>query len=57
MAITLKTRNAFEMTRREAACEIQARRPGHRAFVGVYPPTENVPYWRVRKIRDSGRSG
>jgi len=40
------------MTRRTAACEIAATRPGHRAFVGVYPPLpeKDVHKWRVRKF-------
>ena len=52
MAFTLKTLNAFEMTHREAACEIEATRPGHRAFVGVYPPLpeNNIPQWRIKKF-------
>lgn len=52
MAFTLKTLNAFEMTRRSATAEIQATRPGHRAFVGVYPPLpdKRIGQWRVGKF-------
>jgi hypothetical protein len=52
MAFGIKTRNAFEMKHRDAACEIRATRPDHRAFVGVYPPLpeHNIEKWRVRKF-------
>jgi len=52
MAFTQKTLNGFEMTRRSAACEIPAKRTGHRAFIGVYPPRpdKNVHKWRVRRF-------
>jgi hypothetical protein len=52
MTFSLKTLNAFDMTKRTAACEITAIRPGHRAFVGVYPPLpeKNIHKWRVRKF-------
>src|SRR5215472_562022 len=38
MPFTQKIINAFEMNQREAACEIAPGRPGHRTFIGVYPP-------------------
>jgi hypothetical protein len=52
MAFTQKTLNAFEMTHRDAACEIKASRSGHRAFVGVYPPLpeKNIREWRIKKF-------
>ena len=50
MAFTLKTLNGFEMTHRSAMCEIKATRPGHRAFVGIYPPRPTIPQWRVKKV-------
>lgn len=52
MPFSLKTLNAFEMTRRVAACEIPAKRKGHRAFVGIYPPLleKNISKWRVRRF-------
>ena len=52
MAFTLQTLNAFEMTHRYATCEIKATRPGHRAFVGVYPPLpeKNIHQWRIKKF-------
>lgn len=52
MAFTIKTLNAFEMTRRTAVCEITATRAGHRAFVGVYPPLleKNIRQWRIKKF-------
>ena len=47
-----KTLNAFDMTHREAACEIPATKPNHRAFVAVYPPwpEKDVNQWRVRRF-------
>ena len=52
MGFTLQTLNAFEMTRRTAACEIAATRLDHRAFVAVYPPLpdKDVHKWRIRKF-------
>lgn len=52
MPFNQKTLNAFEMTNREAACEIPATMPGHRAFVSVYPPMpdKDVHQWRVRRF-------
>jgi hypothetical protein len=52
VAFTLQTLNGFEMTQREATCEIKATRPGHRAFVAVYPPLpeKNVYQWRIKKF-------
>ena len=52
MPFTLKTINAFEMTERLATAEIPAKRPQHRAFVGVYPPSpgKGLHQWRVRKF-------
>jgi hypothetical protein len=40
------------MTHREAACEIPAVRPAHKAFVAVYPPLpdKGVDQWRVRRF-------
>jgi hypothetical protein len=52
MAFTQKTLNGFEMTRRSAACEIPAKHPGNRAFVGAYPPLpdKNIQKWRVKRF-------
>ena len=52
MPFSLKTLNAFEMTRRDAACEIPAMRSGHRAFVGIYPPLpeKGILQWRVKRF-------
>jgi|SRR5271168_5412457 len=52
MAFNLKTLHAFEMTHRDAACEIKATRPHHRAFVCVYPPLpdKNIHQWRVKRF-------
>ena len=50
MPFTLKTLNAFEMTRREAACEIPAKRKGYRAFVHIYPPLPSIADWRVKRF-------
>ena len=52
MGFTVQTINAFEMTHRMAACEIKAARPGHRAFIGVYPPwpEKDLHRWRVRRF-------
>ena len=35
MVFSIKTINAFEMTGRMLACEVPAKRPGQRAFVGI----------------------
>ena len=52
MPFSPKTLNAFEMTRREAASEIPAKRPGHRAFVGIYPPLpeKHILKWRIKRF-------
>lgn len=52
MPFNQKTLNAFEMTHREAACEIPATLPNHRSFVAVYPPLleKGVTHWRVRRF-------
>ena len=52
MAFSLKTLNAFEMTHRDAACEIPAKRAGHRAFVGIYPPLpeHGILKWRIKRF-------
>jgi hypothetical protein len=50
MPFTTKTLNAFEMTGRLAACENTAKRPGSRAFIGVYPPSEKDRRWLVRRF-------
>jgi hypothetical protein len=39
MGFTQKTINRFEMIHRMAAAEIPAAHAGHRAFVGIYPPS------------------
>jgi hypothetical protein len=52
MAFSQKTLNAFEMTRRSAACKIPVRRQGHRAFVGIYPPLpeKRIRQWRIGRF-------
>jgi hypothetical protein len=50
MPFSLTTLNAFEMTCRTAACEIPAKHPGHRAFVGIYPPTKGISNWRIKRF-------
>src|SRR5579862_7986950 len=50
MPFSIKTLNAFEMTHRTAACEIPAKRSGHRAFVGIYPPGNGISQWRVKRF-------
>jgi len=52
MPFSMKTINAFEMTRRMSACEIPAKHKGHRAFVGIYPPdTEHrQTQWRITRF-------
>jgi len=52
MPFDQKTLNAFEMTGREAACEVAATIAEHRAFVAVYPPLidKGVTEWRVRRF-------
>ena len=52
MPFSLKTIDAFEMTRRMSACEIPAKHKGHRAFVGIYPPdTEHrQTQWRITRF-------
>jgi hypothetical protein len=52
MAFTLKTINGFEMLHRTAAAEIPTSIPGHRAFVGVYPPMpeKGLPRWTVKRF-------
>ena len=52
MSFNLKTLNAFEMTRRDAACEIPAKRVGHRAFVGIYPPMpeKGILKWGIKRF-------
>ena len=53
MGFTQKIINGFEQNQREAACEIAASRPGHRTFVGVYPPHRDRP--RVQSPMHSAR--
>ena len=57
MPFDQKTMNGFEMTNRMAACETASTIPGHRAFVGVYPPVpeENIMNWRVRRFEIPNR--
>jgi hypothetical protein len=52
MPFTPKTLSAFEMTCRSAACEIPAKRTGHRAFVGIYPPlpVKGILQWRIKRF-------
>jgi hypothetical protein len=50
MPFTQRTLNAFEMLERPAACEIPCWIPGHRAFVGVYPPGKRLKKWLVRRF-------
>lgn len=50
MPFTQQTLNAFEMTGRMAACEVPAATPKHRAFVGIYPPSERSAHWLVRRF-------
>jgi hypothetical protein len=50
MPFTQKTLNAFEMTGRMAACEIPAAKPEHRAFIGIYPPSDTTDYWLIRRF-------
>lgn len=52
MPFLQKTVNAFEMTKREAACEILASLPDCKAFVAVYPPRpeEGYPQWFIRRF-------
>jgi hypothetical protein len=52
MAFDPKTLNAFDTLHRMAACEIPARRSGHRAFIGIYPPLpdKGIAQWRVRRF-------
>ena len=38
------------MTGRSAACEIPAKRNGHRAFVGIYPPGHGIENWRIKRF-------
>jgi hypothetical protein len=49
---TIKTLNAFEMTSRTAAAEIPAKRESHKAFVAVYPPSQEqqLSQWRIRRF-------
>jgi|SRR5579883_2535002 hypothetical protein len=50
MPFSIQTLNAFEMTGRSAACEIPAKRSGHRAFVGIYPPGHGILQWRIKRF-------
>jgi hypothetical protein len=52
MPFNQKTLNGFEMLNREAACEIPAAKPGHKAFVAVLPPlpSKHIHHWRVRRF-------
>ena len=52
MPFLQKTLNAFEMTKREAACEIVALLQGCKAFVAIYPPRpeEGYPRWFVLRF-------
>ena len=55
MLFTQNTRNALEIAGRMAACEIPATTPGHRAFIGIYPPTDKRNHWLVRRFEVSDR--
>jgi hypothetical protein len=50
MLFTQKTLNAFEMAGRMAACEIPATTPAHRAFIGIYPPSDKKHHWLIRRF-------
>jgi hypothetical protein len=50
MPFTTQTLNAFDMTGRLAACEIDANGQGNRAFIGVYPPSKKDSRWLVRRF-------
>jgi hypothetical protein len=49
---TQEVLNGFQITARMAAMEIPTSRAGHRAFVGVYPPSpgKDTQQWRVRRF-------
>ena len=50
MPFFIRTLNAFEMTHREASCEIPAKRDRHRAFVHIYPPRNGITAWRIKRF-------